>query len=165
MSGFVLKRTFYYSYMWGSGIQRSQIGCFSANGDSLAFLETGGYTFLDLFVSNCAGDSICVVTGYYQSFNSWTVVKDNKWRAIIVNGTRLAIIDSTGKEVPPNIPLHSRDGIKVRQPNVSGGFSRITDNLLINIKGQVVHNQKTSSIMINKKCPLLIINHKSQISK
>jgi hypothetical protein len=162
MSGFVLKRTFYYSYMWGSGIQRSQIGCFSVNSDSLAFLESGGYTTIDLFVSNCSGDSICVVTGYYQSFNLWTLVKDNKWRVVIVNGTRLALIDSTGKEVPPEIPLYTRGDIKVRKLNVPDHLSSIAGNLMVNVKGQTGRNFKNSSIIINKKRSLVIIDSKTR---
>jgi hypothetical protein len=162
MSGFVLKRTFYYTYSWGSGIHRSHIGCFFLDGDTLKFLDTGGFINIDLFVSNCAGDSICVVTGYYQSFNSWTLVKDNKWRVINENGARLAVIDSTGKEVLPDFPLHTRGDITVRKSNVPVRFSRIPGNLMFNIKGQIIGNPVARSIVINKKHSLVIIDSKAQ---
>jgi hypothetical protein len=165
MSGFVLKRTFYYTYSWGSGIHRSYVGCIFLDGDSLVFLDTGGYTNVDLFVSNCVGDSICVYTGVYKSFNSWILVKDNGWRVIDNNKSRLAVIDSTGKEVLPDIPLHTRDGIKVRQSNAQGSFSSLPGNLVINIKGQIVRNPTTSLIVINKKSVLVFIDHKSQLAK
>jgi hypothetical protein len=123
----------------------------------LKFLDTGGFINIDLFVSNCAGDSICVYTGAYKSFNSWTLVKDNRWRAVIVNGIRLAVVDSTGKEVPPNIPLLTRNDLKIRKSIAPGQSSSISGNLMINIKGQAVHNPAASSVLINKKHSLVII--------
>ena len=165
MSGVVVNRTFYYTYSWGSGIHRSHIGCFFLDGDTLKFLDTGGFINVDLFISNCSGDSICVYTGAYKSFNSWMLVKDNKWRVVIVNGTSLAVIDSTGKEVAPNIPLATWGGMKVRQSNVHGRFSSIPSNPMVNIRGQIVCNPVARSIVINKKRSLVIISPKTQLVK
>lgn len=165
MSGVVVKRTFYYTYSWGSGIHRSHVGCLFLDGDSLIFLDTGGFMNFDLFVSNCASDSICVYTGVSKSFNSWILIKDDGGRVIDNNKSRLAVIDSTGKEVLPDIPLNTRDGIKVRGSNVSGGFSKITDNLIINVKGQVILKPTSSSVLINKKRSLVIFYDNARLDK
>ena len=165
MSGVVVKRTFYYTYSWGSGIHRSHVGCIFLNGDSLVFLDTGGFMNVDLFVSNCASDSICVYTGAYKSFNSWTLVKDNGWRVIQENGARLAVIDSTGKEVLPDIPLHTRNDLKIRKSTAPSRSSSISGNLMINIKGQAVHNPAASSVVINKKHSLVIFYDNAHLDK
>jgi len=57
MSGLVFRKVFYYTFSWGSGIHRSHAGCFFLDHDSLVIVQSGGYFWMDLFVSKTAGET------------------------------------------------------------------------------------------------------------
>jgi hypothetical protein len=98
MSTVVSDGALYYTYSWGSGIHRSQIGRLSIEGDRIEIVESGGYIGTDLFVSK--GDNEIVVKRRCfepKPLGSLQVVGTVKRK-----GSSLVIVDAAGAEVSSN---------------------------------------------------------------
>ena len=96
MSAVMVGDDLYYTFSWGSGIHRSQIGRLSADGAGLTINESGGYEDVDLFVRK-DGDGIRVEAGRFVSFNSWEPGRTFGW--LRTKGSFLAVIDDKGNEI------------------------------------------------------------------
>ena len=96
MSAVMVGDELYYTFSWGSGIHRSQIGRLSADGAGLTINESGGYEDVDLFVRK-DGDGIRVEAGRFVSFNSWEPGRTFGW--LRTKGSFLAVIDDKGNEI------------------------------------------------------------------
>jgi hypothetical protein len=169
MSGVMLGQKFYYTYSWGSGIHRSQVGYLYIDHDSPVFHESGGYVNADLFISKSAGDTIYVCSGAYNGFNSLTTKNACLWGAIINDKFQIIVVDSTGKEVVPNFPpvgtLENTDkkaDRKCIRPYAQGTLTA-TDFTMVNVKGQIVRKQMHSSVVVtcNDKCKKVTVDHRN----
>lgn len=71
MSGLVQGTNFYYTYSWGSGIHRSQVGKAQIVDGQVNFWETTGFWAAgpDLFLSRRSDGKIAVVSGTFEGFN------------------------------------------------------------------------------------------------
>jgi hypothetical protein len=105
MSGVMRGTTLYYSYSWGSGTERSYIGRLSLNADTIVVQESGGYTDKDLFIAKTV-DSLAVYL-----YSSWSPRDFNefdssaiKWGLIRETDSSITIIDTLGKDIPPQFP-------------------------------------------------------------
>jgi hypothetical protein len=105
MSGVMRGNTLYYSYSWGSGTERSYIGRLRSNADTLVIQESGGYSDKDLFIAKTV-DSLAVYLyspwspRNFNEFDSSAI----KWGLIRETDSSIFIIDTLGKEIPPQFP-------------------------------------------------------------
>ena len=96
MSTVMVGKHLYYTFSWGSGLHRSQIGRLSVDGAGLAINESGGFENVDLFVRK-DGDGIRVEAGRFVGFNSWEPGRTFGW--LRTKGSFLAVIDDAGNEI------------------------------------------------------------------
>jgi hypothetical protein len=110
MSGVMRGATLYYTYSWGSGIHRCHIGRLFLNPDTIVIQESGGYAGKDLFVVKTADNLIaiylysCWGSRNFNEFDSSAV----KWGLIRETESSITVIDTLGKEIPPNFPSKPR---------------------------------------------------------
>jgi hypothetical protein len=95
MSGLMQGTNFYYTYSWGSGIHRSQVGKLQIVNDEVNFWGTSGFVNKDLFLSRRTDGKIAVESGVYRSFN------------LCQNPTDYALIDETDPSATKIIDLNS----------------------------------------------------------
>ena len=96
MSAVMVGDDLYYTFSWGSGIHRSQIGRLSADGAGLTINESGGYEDVDLFVHK-ADNRVQVEEGRFIDFNSWESGRTFGW--LRTQGVSFTVIDNAGNEV------------------------------------------------------------------
>ena len=96
MSAVMVGDELYYTFSWGSGIHRSQIGRLSADGAGLTINESGGYEDVDLFVHK-ADNRVQVEEGRFIDFNSWESGRTFGW--LRTQGLSFTVIDNAGNKI------------------------------------------------------------------
>ena len=96
MSAVMVGDELYYTFSWGSGIHRSQIGRLSTDGAGLTINESGGYEDVDLFVHK-ADNRVQVEEGRFIDFNSWESGRTFGW--LRTQGLSFTVIDNAGNKI------------------------------------------------------------------
>jgi hypothetical protein len=100
MSALMHKGEFYCTSSWGSGIHRSRIVKLQVRNGSLNRCDSGGFEYVDVFVSEGADGKAHAFTGEWMYFNGWKAGKDIGVVAE-TNSSRLRIIGPGGDTVVP----------------------------------------------------------------
>ncbi len=117
MSGLVQDSALYYTYSFGSGIHRAHAGRVFIHQGQLTIAESGGY-MLDLFATPCEESGVCLTSGTYTSFNTWSNPKDSGWHFGGYQNSEAIIKDGNNHLVVPDFPYkHPLSGLwKIHQP-------------------------------------------------
>lgn len=105
-SGLVDHGAFYFSWGSGSGIYRSRLGKFSANGAVLSRIVSAEYFNANsappTLVLQASGSTIAVKRADVTAFNVWATAE--AIGTLKDHGDRLAIVDDAGQELPTTLP-------------------------------------------------------------
>jgi len=87
----VHRGTFYFTFSCGSGAYRSHVGRLRFVDGKLKYADSGGFLYMDLFVSEAANGKVRVSSGKYLDFNRWEegfgTVEEETALAVYVFGT------------------------------------------------------------------------------
>lgn len=78
MSGLVKGQSFYFTYSFGSGLQRSQVGKLQIVEGAVKLWATDDFFERDLFLRR-TDSAIAIESGLFQVFNGWTEPGDFGW--------------------------------------------------------------------------------------
>lgn len=105
MSGLVQNGSLYFTYSWGSGVHRSQVGRLGLANDELRFWDSAGFPNVDLFLSRKADGALGLVTGTFEGFNHWSGAHEfghideanpNAAKIVGLDGTVLGTLEPRG---------------------------------------------------------------------
>jgi hypothetical protein len=99
MSAVLRGESLYYTYAWGSGIHRSQIGRLAISDGQLDFLASGGFVDVNLFV-RFNGDELEVDVGTFIGFNDW---EGELYGTLLEADSELVVVDASGAEIVPQL--------------------------------------------------------------
>jgi hypothetical protein len=138
MSGVVCKEAFYYTYSFGSGVHRSQIGKLQVVDGQLKRWDSGGFEDndgVDLFVDKVDENSIRVFSGEFREFNRWETGKEFG-RIEEANTSHLKVIGRDGRAIATSRPLIPKLSALGSRPPRKTRFQ-----VLVNSPGRAFHPQ------------------------
>ena len=103
-SALIAKGAFYFSWEWGSGDVRSQVGKLTPAGSGLTRVQSVEY-FNRLLVLEASGSDILAYPGVGLGFNQLPSSGAAPVGKLEEAGDRLMIVDGSGKEIPTKPPF------------------------------------------------------------